>query len=345
MNTDSSDASLARGHDTAASASASGEPAPFGAPLDGAAPLAHWGVIRARGVDSASFLHNQLTNDFMNLGPAQARLAGYCSPKGRLMASFVGFQDGEDILLACSADLLAPTLKRLSMFVLRAKTKLTDASAEVRLIGLAGPSATDWLGADAPTHPWAVAQHKGATVVRLPDAAGLQRFLWSCADPAVAAPPLPVLPLDQWRWLEVRSGVPTIEAATVEKFVPQMINFELVGGVNFQKGCYPGQEIVARAQYRGTVKRRLFLFDVQAQDAASWPAAGAEVFSSDDPSQPAGTIANVAHRVDGGMSLLAEVKLSASQGAALHAGAVDGPALTRIPLPYELPSDADAVDG
>ncbi|MDB5820205.1 MAG: folate-binding protein [Rhizobacter sp.] len=317
----------------------------FGAPLDGASPLTHWGVIRARGVDSASFLHNQLTNDFMNLGPAQARLAGYCSPKGRLMASFVGWQDGEDILLACSADLLAPTLKRLSMFVLRSKTKLTDASAEVRLIGLAGPSAADWLGADAPAHPWAVASHKGAVVVRLPDAAGMQRYIWSCADPAVAVPPLPVLPLDQWRWLEVQSGVPTIEAATVEKFVPQMINFELVGGVNFQKGCYPGQEIVARAQYRGTVKRRLFLFDVEAGTDAVSPVAGAEIFSSDDPGQPAGTVANVAHRVDGGVSLLAELKLSASEGQALHVGAVDGPALSKMALPYELPMDADTAGG
>jgi len=147
---------------------------------------------------------------------------------------------------------------------------------------------------------------------------------------------MPVLALDHWRWLEVQSGVPGIEAATAEQFVPQMLNFELVGGVNFQKGCYPGQEIVARAQYRGTVKRRMFLFDTDAEAAA-----GQEVFHSADPAQPAGRVASAAPRPDGaGSSLLAEVKLGALDGGSLHLGTPGGPPLLRRALPYAVPLDA-----
>jgi folate-binding protein YgfZ len=147
----------------------------------------------------------------------------------------------------------------------------------------------------------------------------------------------PTLSTDAWRWLEVQSGLAVIESATQEQFVPQMLNFELVGGVNFKKGCYPGQEIVARAQYRGTVKRRMFLFDVEATASA-----GQEVFHSEDPSQPAGMVANAASRpTGGGASMLAEVKLAATDSGTLHLGTPDGPQLVRQELPYPLPADAD----
>ena len=112
--------------------------------LDGAVPLAHWGTIRARGEDAAAFLHGQLTNDMQNLGTGQARWAGFCSAKGRLQASFLVVRESAtDFLLLCSADLLAPTLKRLSMFVLRAKCRLGDAGAELAVVGLAGASAAE----------------------------------------------------------------------------------------------------------------------------------------------------------------------------------------------------------
>ena len=135
----------------------------------------------------------------------------------------------------------------------------------------------------------------------------------------------------------MQSGIPVIEAATAAHFVPQMLNFELVGGVNFQKGCYPGQEIVARAQYRGTVKRRMFLFDA---DAALH--AGQEVFHSADPGQPAGLVANAAPQPGGhGSSALVEVKLAALDGGSLHAGAPDGPLLVQRVMPYVVPLEAD----
>jgi tRNA-modifying protein YgfZ len=305
--------------------------------LDGAVALSHWGVIRAKGADAAAFLHGQLTNDFALLGNDRARLAGYCSAKGRLLASFIGCKRGDDeVLLACRADILAPTLKRLSMFVLRAKCKLSDASAEVRLFGLAGASAVGLLGQTADELAvWGKTELGDATVIRLPDAAGTRRYLWA-ADASVAAPPIQALSLDAWQWGEVHSGVVSIEAATADQFVPQMVNYELIGGVDFKKGCYPGQEIVARSQYRGTTKRRVFLFET---DAIAQP--GQEIFHDGDPGQPAGLVANVAPQADGS-ALLVEVKLAALHGGSLHLGAADGALLRQTALPYDVPLEASA---
>ncbi len=299
--------------------------------LEGALRLADWGVIRASGDDARSFLHGQLTQDVAHLAPGQARLAGYCSAKGRLLASFVVWSRGPaEVLLACSADLLPATLKRLSMFVLRAKCKLGDASAEVPLYGLAGEAAAAALGAGAPAQPWAHVQRDGADLIRLPEAAGVPRFLWAGGG----APALPALTEEGWRWLEVQSGVPRIVAATVEQFVPQMVNLELVGGVNFQKGCYPGQEVVARSQYRGTLKRRAFLFD---SDAPAAP--GQEIFAATDPEQPAGLVAGAAAGPDGRFAVLAETKI-AFASETLHLGSAAGARLEPRPLPYALPAEA-----
>lgn len=299
--------------------------------LEGIAALSHLGVIRARGDDAVPFLQGQLTNDVAGLGMSEARLAGYCSAKGRLLASFLVWKVAPDeLLLACSADVLAATLKRLSMFVLRAKCKLSDASAEVRLSGLAGGAATRWLGASAPAAAWRAVEHDGARVLRLPDAAGTPRYILATHAQATA-PELPPLSLDAWRWLEVQSGVPLIEAVNVEQFVPQMVNLELVGGVNFQKGCYPGQEVVARSHYRGTLKRRMALFDSAAEAHA-----GDDVFHDDDPSQPAGRIVNAAPSPHGGSSALIEVKLAALERGSLHLRSIEAATLERRELPYAL---------
>jgi hypothetical protein len=283
------------------------------ASFEGVARLSDWGVIRAAGPDASSFLHSQLTQDIEHLAPGCAALAGYCSAKGRLLASFVVWKPAADeVLLACSADLLAPTLKRLSMFVLRAKCKLSDASAELPLWGLVGAAARD-------------------EALQLPAASAGPRALRVGEPPA-----LPALDPAAWTWLEVMSAVPRIVAATAEQFVPQMVNLELVGGVNFQKGCYPGQEIVARSQYRGTLKRRAFVFE---SPMAARP--GQELFHSVDPSQPAGMVANAAS-LDGRHALLAEVKLAALDGGSLHLGTPDGPALARAAMPYGVPLEAAA---
>lgn len=296
---------------------------------EGTCTLSHWGVIRASGADAAAFLHGQLTNEIQGLGTERAHLAGFCSAKGRLQASFVVVRTGpEELLLACARSVLAATLKRLSMFVLRAKCKLVDATAELALFGVAGAPAQAMAAGAA---PWQRIDADDAVRVRLPDAEGVARVLQLGGTP----PSAPPLPLDQWQWLEVRSGVPVIEAATVDAFVPQMVNFELTGGVDFRKGCYPGQEVVARSQYRGTVKRRMFLFDVAAPAAA-----GQEVFHDADPAQPAGLVVNAAPHPAGGTSVLVETKLAALAHGAIHLGAVDGPPLQRVALPYEVPLDA-----
>ena len=303
----------------------------------GALRLTDWGLIRAQGADAAKFLHGQLTQDVEHLRADQARLAGYCSAKGRLLATFVMWRPAPDtVYLACSADLLADTLKRLRMFVLRAACQLADVSAEVNLLGLAGAEAGAWLGHAAPATVWAAAPLGSgqASVIRLPDGAGQSRYLLAqpASDPL---PGLPALAPDDWQWLEVMSGVARIVAATREQFVPQMVNLELVGGVNFQKGCYPGQEVVARSQYRGTLKRR-----AQVLGAASPLQPGQEVFHSADPGQPAGLVALAANRAGGSSSALVELKLSALDGGSLHAGSADGPLLTPGQLPYPIPAEA-----
>ena len=300
--------------------------------IDGAARLIDWGVIRAVGPDARSFLHNQLTNDLLHLDATQARLAGYCSAKGRLLASFVVWcATPEEVLLACSADVLPAALKRLSMFVLRAKCKLSDASAEIGLWGLAGDAAAlpgpVWTRNDAADR---------ATLIKLPEAIVVGRSIsraLRAAPRGNGAESFDALNLDTWRWLEVHSGTARIVAATVEQFVPQMVNLELVGGVNFQKGCYPGQEIVARSQYRGTIKRRAF---VVASDVALAP--GQELFQRDDATQPAGMVVLAGSRGTQHAALV-ELKLVAAQ-TELHAGSVEGPLIRLGALPYLLPTDA-----
>ena len=140
---------------------------------------------------------------------------------------------------------------------------------------------------------------------------------------------LPVVGSGAFWWSEIDAGVPTVFPATQEKFVPQMINLEVVGGVSFSKGCYPGQEVVARSQYRGKLKRRMQL----AHCAASAPA-GADVFAAGD-TEPAGTVVMAASAPDGGFDLLIECPLEKT-GAPLRLGSAEGPALALRTLPYEL---------
>ena len=298
--------------------------------LHGVAPLSHLGVIRVAGADAARFLQGQLTQDFALLRPDQARLAAFCTAKGRMLASFIGLQrGGEEILLVCSRDLLAATLKRLSMFVLRAKAKLTDASAEFALFGLAG----DAVPPPRDAAPWSRSDQDAASVVHLYPAEGARRALW-LAPAGTPAPAGPALAPALWLWSDVRSGVATLTQPVVEAFVPQMLNYESVGGVNFKKGCYPGQEVVARSQFRGTLKRRAFVAHADAEVAA-----GQEVFAAADPEQPAGTVAQAAPAPDGGWDAIVSLQLAAAEGGDLHVGIADGPALRLLPLPYELLAD------
>ena len=300
--------------------------------LDGVSPLSHLGVVRVEGDEAAKFLQGQLTQDFMLLGPDQARLAAFCSAKGRMQASFVGFRrTPAEILLVCSRDILAPTLKRLSMFVLRAKARLSDASADFAPFGLAGDAVTALL--PPPGDPWSKADIGQAQVVRLFPADGQPRALW-LAPAGQPAPAGAVLPAELWLWSDVRSGVATITAPIVEAFVPQMLNYESVGGVNFKKGCYPGQEVVARSQFRGTLKRRAFIAHSEGALAA-----GQAVFHGSDADQPCGTVAQAAPAPTGGWDAIVSMQVSAADGGRLATDSAGGAQLTLFPLPYLLMTD------
>jgi folate-binding protein YgfZ len=299
--------------------------------IHGIAHLPHWGVLRAQGEDAAKFLQGQLTQDFALLGPTQARLAGFCSAKGRLQASFVAFkQSPTDILLLCSRDILAATLKRLSMFVLRAKVKLSDASEDFLLRGLMGAAATA-LVADLPA--WSRLESGPASIVVLYPAAGQPRALWVApvGEPEPVGTPIST---ELWQWGEVQSGIAMVTAPLVEAFVPQMLNYESVGGVNFKKGCYPGQEVVARSQFRGTLKRRAFLVHADVGMVA-----GQEVFHSGDAEQACGTVAQAAAAPGGGFDALVSMQTSAAESGELHLGGAQGARLSLGTLPYALLAD------
>lgn len=298
---------------------------------DGVTPLNHLGVIRVAGEDAAKYLHSQLTQDFALLDLQHARLAAHLTAKGRMLASCIAFKRSVDeVLLIVSRDLLASTLKRLSMFVLRSKARLTDATADYALYGLLGDTARAALPAG--DEPWAKMDGGLASVVRLYPACGQPRALWlaPAGSPAPAGAPASD---DLWQWSEVQSGVATLTAPVVEAFVPQMLNYESVGGVNFKKGCYPGQEVVARSQFRGTLKRRTYL--------AHAPAAivvGTEIFAQGDAEQPVGQVVQAAPAPGGGVDALVSLQIAAADGA-LQVGATDGVPLTLQPLPYALLED------
>lgn len=307
---------------------------------DFVAPLAGIGVIAATGDDAATFLHNQLTNDVEHLGQGEARLAGYCSPKGRLLATLLLWRDGDAIGMALPRPLVEPVRKRLSMFVLRAKAKLTDASDEYALIGVAGPKASDALSAQfgtLPDAPLRTVVSDAGTLIRLHDAPSGPRYLLVASpDAGIAAwkalsQVLPTADEAAWRLAELHAGIPQVTAATQEQFVPQMINYELIGGVNFRKGCYPGQEIVARSQYLGKLKRRMLPAAVDASAAA-----GQEVFSNADAGQPCGMVVNAEQSGPGRSDCLVALKLAAVDAGAVRLGAADGPVLRFLPLPYPL---------
>jgi folate-binding protein YgfZ len=203
------------------------------------ARLNRYGLLAVTGADARDFLHAQLTNDIAHLPADRAALAGWCTPKGRLLASLLVIPSPEGFLLQLARDIAASTAKRLSMYVLRSKVKISDESDKLTQLGV---WTTEWT---IPEVAW------DGPIARV--RVGDNRFLQigpglngACGRSE-----------ESWVLEEIRAGRPLISAATQDQFVPQMVNFETLGAINFQKGCYPGQEIVARAQYRGEVKRRL----------------------------------------------------------------------------------------
>ena len=302
------------------------------------APLAELGVIAVTGDDAARFLHGQLTNDVEHLAADRLALAGYCTAKGRLLATFRIWRDERAVFLLLPRELLPGVLKRLSMFVLRAKAKLVDESADWHVSAVFGRGAEARLRALGDAVPAATGECIRSGLTRLARLHGSprvpERFL--VLSPAAQAEQLaarltdlPAVDSGAFWWSEVDAGVPTVFAATQEKFVPQMVNFEVVGGVSFGKGCYPGQEVVARSQYRGKLKRRM-----QLAHCAAATTAGADVFAEGD-AEAAGTVVMSATSPEGGFDLLFECPQEKT-AAPLHLGTAGGPALEVRALPYEL---------
>ena len=298
------------------------------------ADLSQLGVIAFAGADTVDFLQGQLTNDVRALHADGAQWSGYCTPKGRLLGNFLVWRDGDDTCLQLSGDILPSVLKRLSMFVMRAKTRGRDASEErVRLV-VSGPAAADAVTAAMGTIPESTMHSLAADngrIVRV----GADKFVlavqpdraetvWHTLRTAATPVGAPV-----WDWLRLSAGIPMIVTATQEQFVPQMVNYEALGGVSFQKGCYPGQEIVARSQYLGKMKRRMVLAHV---DAAAAP--GDSLYSADLGEQASGMVVNAAPAPTGGYDLLAVAQIESARNQTLHLKTADGPALALKPLPY-----------
>ena len=266
------------------------------------------------------------------MGLSEGRLAAFCSAKGRMLASFYGFKRSHtEILLICSQDILAATVKSLSRFILRAKVKLLDASSDYALFGLAGAAIESIAG--GPHAAWSKLDIGNASMVFLYPADAVQRGLW-LAPIAEAAPTGSPLSPQDWAWGEVRSGIAMITVPIVEAFVPQMLNYESVGGVSFKKGCYPGQEVVARSQFRGILKRRAYLAHSDAPMQA-----GDEVFATGDDTQPCGMVAQAALFPSGGFDAIVSLQIAALQAGALHLGTANGPAFVITPPPYPLLAD------
>jgi tRNA-modifying protein YgfZ len=286
-------------------------------------PLTHLGLIEATGEDGKAFLHSQLTNDVNHLVDGQTQHAGWCNAKGRMQASFLVWHLGTSYFLALAADLQETTQKRLQMFVLRSKVKLASLTDSTVMLGLSGPQAEEAL-ADAalpcPSEAMTTAANEGAMVIRL-DAG---RFMIVAPESAMAAlwqkltvkarpAGVPV-----WRWLDIQSAFPLVTLATKEEFVPQMADFEKIGGVSFHKGCYPGQEVVARTQYLGKVKRHLYRLT-----SAQMLKAGDILHSPDNPDQSCGMVMTVAPSPAGGFEALAVVQSNFADNVRL--GSLEGP--------------------
>ncbi|MFA5531177.1 MAG: folate-binding protein YgfZ [Thiohalomonadaceae bacterium] len=302
------------------------------------ADLSHFGVIAASGNDTVEFLQGQVTNDVRRVDTATSQLNSYCTPKGRILATFrLFYRDGVHYL-RMPAERVPFILKRLRMYVLRSQVLLEDVSDALARFGIAGPRASallaDALGADVPQEDGGVLQSDDMLVMRTPGG----RFECHGTPEALAhlwrklAPQARPVGRDAWMLTEIRAGIPHVVDATSEAFVPQMLNLHAVGGVSFRKGCYTGQEVVARMQYLGKLKRRMFLAHVD----GSCPAPGDELFAAEvESGQGTGKVVNAQPAPGGGCDLLAVALIEAvDSGMTVRIGDAQGAVLRFMPLPY-----------
>ncbi len=298
--------------------------------------LSHLSVTQFAGEDSETFLQGQVSCDVRQATLEQARLGSYCTPKGRMLATFLLWRSEEGFFMQLPAPLREAIQKRLSMYVLRSKVKVSDASEQTIRLGIAGAAASAALaelGGAAPQNDYAVARCGPVKAIRLPgqrfellvapeDAAAVWQTLSRQCTPVGSG---------RWEWLEIQAGIPMVTAGTQEQFVPQMANMELIGGVSFTKGCYPGQEIVARSQYLGKVKRRMYRAHLQSDVA---PQPGDVLFGQGPSEQSGGMVVNAQPAPEGGFDLLAVILNASIESGAVHWKTTDGPELELLGLPY-----------
>ncbi len=301
--------------------------------------LDHEGLLAVRGADAAKFLQGQVTCNLNYLSASQSSLGARCTPKGRMLSSFriVPVEDG--YLLAMARELIEPQLADLQKYAVFSKSKLSDESAAWVRFGLAGADAVlSELDLQLGTASDSLASAGQLLAVRLSDG---RAELWAPAEEAPKlqaqlAAQLPQAPLNDWLLAQVRAGVGQVFGATRELFIPQMINLQALGGVSFKKGCYTGQEIVARMQYLGKLKRRLYHLSL----AGPAPAAGSELFSPVHGSS-VGEVVLAADAGNGQCELLAVLQEDAVNDGRIHLASLDGPALQRLELPYTLNADQE----
>ncbi|WP_068825454.1 CAF17-like 4Fe-4S cluster assembly/insertion protein YgfZ [Pseudomonas sp. BMS12] len=301
--------------------------------------LNHEALLAVRGPDAAKFLQGQLTCNLNYLDERTGSLGARCTPKGRMTSSFRILQDGDGYLLAMADELLEAQLADLKKYAVFSKSKLADESTAWVRFGLSGgDDALLALGLDLPLQADSVVRAGALLALRLSDG---RAELWAPAaerenlNTRLAAQ-LREAPLNEWLLGQVRAGIGQVFGSTRELFIPQMINLQAVGGVSFKKGCYTGQEIVARMQYLGKLKRRLYRLSLTEGEL---PAPGAELFSPVHGSSVGEVV--LAARAENGVELLAVVQEDAKNDGRLHLGSVEGPSLSLLDLPYELDADRE----
>ncbi len=303
--------------------------------------LSHHGLISIDGEDATDFLQGQLTNDVRDVSLQHSQLSAYCTHKGRMLANFRLFKRDDSYYLRLPQPLLEPILKRISMFILMAKVSMKDSTDALVKIGVSGPTANEQLAeilSELPEQVDDVVQVNGYSVIKC--AGTLPRYeiygeleamqtLWGQLD--VNAAPVGA---GAWESLDILAGIPTIMPETSEAFVPQMTNMQVINGVNFQKGCYTGQEVVARMQYLGKLKRRMFRVQIETSDTVT---AGDKLFSKDSKSgQGTGQIVNAQIEAKGGYSALAVIDIADAEAGMLQLHDENGPAISVQSLPYSI---------
>ena len=306
--------------------------------------LSHYGLIAAYGDDAVDFLQGQFTNDIAQVDGGHSQLSAYCTPKGRMLANFRVFKQGETLYLSLPQPLLQAVLDRLRMFVMRSKVTLEDASDSLMRFGLNGPNAADQLKTNIDSIPCETnecAQSKDYTIIRTHGDDG--RFeiyghieavskLWQSLDVDATPVGAPI-----WELLNIQAGIPVIAPETIEAFVPQMANMALLDAINFKKGCYTGQEIVARMHYLGKLKKRMYRVSVECEEA---PKAGDKIFAENSTAGTGtGTIVSAELNADGVYEALAVVQISDVEGKTLQLGDADGAVVTVLELPYSFEAE------